>query len=96
MLFGLKKTITKSASAANLILFSIISQGVNKSERLITAKSWVRGEPSNAPPELNAGIPGTISILTLSFLSKFTVLASGRSINKSRALHISKASPAIA
>ena len=42
--------------------FSIFSQGVKRSLREITAKSWVSGAPSTAAPPQAAVMPGTTSI----------------------------------
>ena len=57
--------------AAHRSLFWIVSRGVSRSLRLITAKSFVRGAPSSAAPLLAAVTPGMtcISISFVSFIS---------------------------
>ena len=57
-------TITKSAEAAASSRFSINSQGVRRSLRLIEAKSCISGAPSLAAHAESAGMPGMISIFT--------------------------------
>ena len=55
-------TMTKSAPAAAWSLLSISSQGVSLSERLIAAKSCIRGAPSLDADADRAGTPGMTSI----------------------------------
>ena len=59
LLLGLYKQITKSASAANLNLFSITSHGVIKSLKLIWQKSCIIGAPNTAAAPILAVTPGT-------------------------------------
>ena len=66
LLLGLYKHITKSASAANLNLFSITSHGVIKSLKLIWQKSCIIGAPNTAAAPILAVPPGTT--LTATFL----------------------------
>ena len=51
-----------SACAANSSLFSIFCRGVNRSLRLITAKSLIRGAPSMEAADEAAVMPGMISM----------------------------------
>ena len=48
--------------AAAASRFSIFSQGVSRSLREMTAKSWVSGAPSTAAPPQAAVMPGTTSM----------------------------------
>ena len=57
----------KSADAAASNLRSIFSQGVNKSLKLITAKSLTKGAPSFDAAAVAAVTPGTISTGTSVF-----------------------------
>ena len=54
----------KSPSPANANRFSINSQGVKRSDKLITQKSWPIGAPKTDDPLKTALIPGRISIST--------------------------------
>ena len=54
----------KSAEAAASSRRSMVSQGVSRSDRLMTAKSWVSGAPSTAPPLSAAVTPGTTSMVS--------------------------------
>ena len=51
--------MVRSAAAAQSSRFSMVSHGVSRSLRLMTAKSWVSGAPSTAPPLHAAVSPGT-------------------------------------
>ena len=63
---GLYRTREKSPWAAHRRRFSMVSQGVSRSEREITQKSCMSGAPSTAAPESAAVTPGTTSISTSS------------------------------
>ena len=61
LLDGLYSTMQKSPAAAPRRRCSILSHGVSRSDRLMHAKSHVSGEPSTAPPEQAAVMPGITS-----------------------------------
>ena len=65
MLAGLYSATAKSPRAAHSSRFSMVSQGVSRSLRLMTQKSWVSGAPSRAPPEMAAVRPPTTSTPTV-------------------------------
>ena len=96
LLLGLYNTMTKSALAAASRRFSISSQGVSRSLRLMAAKSWVSGAPNRAAPALRAGIPGTTSILRTSLLSAVLLFGHGGTIAMPLILQVSKTRPAMA
>ena len=61
---GLYRQMAKSPSAAQVSRFSMTAQGVSRSDREMTQKSWPRGAPSTAPPERAAVTPATTSTST--------------------------------
>ena len=54
----------KSPAAAHRRRFSITAQGVSRSDREMTQKSWPTGAPSRAPPDRAEVTPGTTSTST--------------------------------
>ncbi len=54
-------TVTKSVVATAISLFSITSQSVSLSDRLITAKSCISGAPNLAAHAFSADMPGMTS-----------------------------------
>lgn len=61
-LAGLYRQMTKSPCAAARNRNAITLQGVNRSEREITQKSFISGAPSIAAPAVAAVTQGTVSI----------------------------------